>query len=155
MLLKSSQAAERTWKVGTLVYSRTGLAILFLWLLWGDFAWSLRDRSVGTVMEVVFKKFRASDLTTALLIGSLPAAIAAAPFTSPSKEPALSLAPPVKSRSQANLKSRAVTRVPLLNLASALLDRLTHHSQVLLFEGESYRFRESAGRLTKPRSKTN
>ena len=40
-------------------------------------------------------------------------------------------------------------------LTAALLDRLTHHSQVLLFEGESYRFRESAGRLTKARSKTN
>ena len=39
-------------------------------------------------------------------------------------------------------------------LTAALLDRLTHHSQVLVFEGESYRFRESAGRLTKPRSKT-
>ena len=40
-------------------------------------------------------------------------------------------------------------------LTAALLDRLTHHSQVLLFEGESYRFRESAGKLTRPRSKTN
>jgi len=39
-------------------------------------------------------------------------------------------------------------------LTAALLDRLTHHSQVLLFEGESYRFRESAGKLTKPRRKT-
>jgi len=28
-------------------------------------------------------------------------------------------------------------------LTTALLDRLTHHSHVLLFEGESYRFRES------------
>ena len=36
-------------------------------------------------------------------------------------------------------------------LTAALLDRLTHHSHVLVFEGESYRFRESAGRLTKPR----
>lgn len=39
-------------------------------------------------------------------------------------------------------------------LTAALLDRLTHHSQVLLFEGESYRFRESAGKLTNPRRKT-
>lgn len=39
-------------------------------------------------------------------------------------------------------------------LTAALLDRLTHHSHVLVFEGESYRFRESAGRLTKPRTKT-
>lgn len=28
-------------------------------------------------------------------------------------------------------------------LTSALLDRLTHHAHILLFEGESYRFRES------------
>lgn len=36
-------------------------------------------------------------------------------------------------------------------LTAALLDRLTHHSHVLVFEGESYRFRESAKRLTGPR----
>jgi DNA replication protein DnaC len=40
-------------------------------------------------------------------------------------------------------------------LTAALLDRLTHHSHVLVFEGESYRFRESAGRLTRSRKKTN
>lgn len=40
-------------------------------------------------------------------------------------------------------------------LTAALLDRLTHHSHVLVFEGESYRFRESAGRLTKSRLKTS
>lgn len=32
-------------------------------------------------------------------------------------------------------------------LTAALLDRFTHHSHVLLFEGESYRFRESSGQL--------
>jgi DNA replication protein DnaC len=31
-------------------------------------------------------------------------------------------------------------------LTTALLDRLTHHSHILLFEGESYRFRESQKR---------
>lgn len=31
-------------------------------------------------------------------------------------------------------------------LTTALLDRLTHHSHILLFEGESYRFRESQRR---------
>jgi DNA replication protein DnaC len=28
-------------------------------------------------------------------------------------------------------------------LTAALLDRLTHHAQILLFQGESYRFKES------------
>lgn len=40
-------------------------------------------------------------------------------------------------------------------LTAALLDRLTHHSQVLVFEAESYRFRESAGKLTKKGPKTS
>ncbi|HQG55365.1 MAG TPA: ATP-binding protein [Thermoleophilia bacterium] len=40
-------------------------------------------------------------------------------------------------------------------LTAALLDRLTHHSQVLVFEAESYRFRESAGKLDKKGRKTN
>lgn len=31
-------------------------------------------------------------------------------------------------------------------LTAALLDRLTHHSHILLFEGESYRFRQSRQR---------
>jgi DNA replication protein DnaC len=35
-------------------------------------------------------------------------------------------------------------------LTAALLDRLTHHSQILLFEGESYRFRESSKRRSSP-----
>jgi DNA replication protein DnaC len=39
-------------------------------------------------------------------------------------------------------------------LTAALLDRFTHHSHILVFEGESYRFRESSGRLNKPRGKT-
>ena len=32
-------------------------------------------------------------------------------------------------------------------LTAALLDRLTHHAHVLLFQGESHRFRESRQRL--------
>ena len=39
-------------------------------------------------------------------------------------------------------------------LTAALLDRLTHHSQVLVFEGESYRFRESQARGRDLRRKT-
>ncbi len=38
-------------------------------------------------------------------------------------------------------------------LTAALLDRLTHHSHILVFEGESYRFRESKKRRTQPATK--
>jgi len=42
--------------------------------------------------------------------------------------------------------SRWVEVLPDPALTSALLDRLTHHSNVILFDGESHRFRESLAR---------
>jgi DNA replication protein DnaC len=38
-------------------------------------------------------------------------------------------------------------------LTAALLDRLTHHSHILVFEGESYRFRESQKQKTRSQVK--
>jgi DNA replication protein DnaC len=40
------------------------------------------------------------------------------------------------------------------SLTTALLDRLTHHAHVLVFQGDSYRFRESHNTLGKKKSKT-
>lgn len=39
-------------------------------------------------------------------------------------------------------------------LTAALLDRLTHHSHILVFEGESYRFRESQSKKRKSQART-
>lgn len=38
-------------------------------------------------------------------------------------------------------------------LTAALLDRLTHHSHILVFEGESYRFRESQSKKTRSQAR--
>lgn len=65
----------KTWSVGTLTYTAGGLVALFCWLLWGDFAASLKDRSVPAVVQLLLKKFEASDTIAGLLIGSLPAVI--------------------------------------------------------------------------------
>ena len=64
-----------TWQVGSLTYTTGGLAVLFCWLLWGDFAWGIRDRAVPPLMQLLFKKFGASDMVTALIFSSLPAAL--------------------------------------------------------------------------------
>lgn len=60
------------WKVGTLTYSAFGLGALTFWLLWGDVAWAMRERSVPSVMQLLFQKFGASNLVTGLLIATLP-----------------------------------------------------------------------------------
>ncbi len=65
---------HKTWRVGTLTYSLGGLIILFVWLLFGDFAWQLKERSVAATAQIVLRKFDASDFLVGLLVGSVPAA---------------------------------------------------------------------------------
>ena len=65
-------AAEKSWKCGTLVYTASGLIILFVLLLTGDFIWSLRERSAGVIASLMFKKYGASDFLIGLLLTSLP-----------------------------------------------------------------------------------
>ena len=67
--------APRTWQTGTLIYTGSGLAILFCWLLAGDFAWSIKERSVIWVVQLMLKKFDASDTIVGTLIGGLPHAM--------------------------------------------------------------------------------
>ena len=66
---------RQTWSAGTLTYTMAGLAVLFCWLLWGDFAWALKDRAIPPVIQTLLKKFGASNMTAGLLFGSLPPAI--------------------------------------------------------------------------------
>jgi len=65
----------KTWSVGTLTYTAAGLVALFALLLWGDFAWSLKERAVQPMAQMLFKQFKASDLIMGALVTSLPAAL--------------------------------------------------------------------------------
>lgn len=69
------EKGRRVWKVGTLTYSAAGLTFLFLWLLWGDFAWSMKERAIQPMAQMLFKQFKASDLILGLMVTSLPAAL--------------------------------------------------------------------------------
>ena len=68
----SPAKTARPWQVGTLSYTTLGLASLTFWLLWGDVAWSMRDRSVPSVMQLLFQKFGATNFVSSLLISTLP-----------------------------------------------------------------------------------
>ncbi len=67
--------APKIWKVGTLTYTVSGVVTLFFLLLLGDFAISLKDRSIGPVMQLLFRQFGASNFTIGLVLMSLPSAI--------------------------------------------------------------------------------
>jgi len=89
------------WRAGTLVYTSAGIAVLFFWLLWGDFALSMRDRSVGPTVQLFLKSLRASDFTMTMLLTFLPPAIG------------LVLSPIVSYKSD-RFRSRWGRRIPFL-----------------------------------------
>jgi len=68
--------APRVWRVGTLTYSAFGLVALFCWLLGGDFAWSMKERAVPPISQLLFKQHGAPDSLIGFLIGSVPALLA-------------------------------------------------------------------------------
>ncbi len=71
----SEPVTPKLWTVGTLTYTSAGLVILFSWLLWGDFAWSMKERSVTPVVQILLKKFGSSDKLAGLFMGTLPGLI--------------------------------------------------------------------------------
>jgi len=99
---------NRTWRVGTLTYSFGGLAALFGWLLCGDFALSVRDRAMQGMMQLLLKKFGASNMISGLLIASLPAAIG------------LIIGPVVGYKSD-RLRTRWGRRIPFLLLTTPFI----------------------------------
>ncbi len=70
--MSSETATPKIWTAGTLTYTRKGIAKLFWWLLWGDFAWSMRERAVVFVAALMVKGFGASDFLYSLLVISFP-----------------------------------------------------------------------------------
>lgn len=76
MLTPSPEApTKRTWRAGALVYTPAGLATLFSWLLWGDFAFQLKERILVVAAPLMLRQLQASDFLVGLLVGSLPQAL--------------------------------------------------------------------------------
>lgn len=58
--------------VGTLSYTRRGLVVLFAWMLWGDFCFTLMETIVPNIMPIKLKALGASNSTMALILSTLP-----------------------------------------------------------------------------------
>ncbi len=65
--------AQKTWRVGTLVYDRRQLFSVFFWMLWGDFVLNIMDNGVGSNVALIqLNKYGASKTAIGLLTGSVP-----------------------------------------------------------------------------------
>lgn len=65
----------KTWRVGTLTYTAGGLTVLFLWLLWGDFAWAMRDRSIVGMASWYLSSLQVPNWVFGILMSSFPGAV--------------------------------------------------------------------------------
>lgn len=63
---------RRVWRVGTLSYTRGGLANVFLWMLWGDLCLNLMDSGVvPNVIPLQMSKYGASGFLIGLVTGTM------------------------------------------------------------------------------------
>lgn len=60
------------YTVGTLSYTKTGLITLFLYLLWGDFCFTLMEIVVPSVMPVKFNAMGTPNWVLGLIITTIP-----------------------------------------------------------------------------------
>ena len=63
---------ERVYRHGTLTYTTAGLVILSIFLLWGDFTWSMKNRAVGPSATLLIKQIGVSEFLYSLIIVSFP-----------------------------------------------------------------------------------
>lgn len=66
---------RKSWSVGTLTYTTGSLVLLFTWLLCGDFAYMLRERSAAPVTQLMLRKYGTSDLLTGIFLLTIPWAV--------------------------------------------------------------------------------
>jgi len=64
--------ANKIYHVGTLKYTRPALAILFFWLIWGDFCYTVMEAVTGPIMQLKFQKLDASNTEIGLILGTIP-----------------------------------------------------------------------------------
>lgn len=66
---------QKLYTIGTLSYTLSTLCTLFFLLLLGDLVWSMKERSVAQIVQLMFKRHGASDMINGLMMVSLPNAL--------------------------------------------------------------------------------
>jgi maltose/moltooligosaccharide transporter len=67
-----TETGESTFRVGTLVYTYRGLVIVFFWMLFGDFCFTMMEGVVPTLVPVMLKDISISNATIGLVAGTIP-----------------------------------------------------------------------------------
>lgn len=93
------------YSVGTLNYTKWGLLNVFLWLLWGDFCFTMMEILIPVLLPLFLRQHQASATTIGIVVGSIPAILNF-------------IINPIVSTSSDRTRSRWGRRIPYLLFAS-------------------------------------
>lgn len=72
---QGTDTTKETFKCGSLVYTKAGLFVLFSWLLWGDFCFSLMETVWPNVVPLMLKGEGASNILLSVVMTTIPSAM--------------------------------------------------------------------------------
>ncbi len=78
------ESKEGQYKVGTLSYTLPGLLLMMLWLLWGDFCFTLMETAFPAIAPIMLGRLEAPNWMIALFLSTIPGILNATvcPFVS-------------------------------------------------------------------------
>lgn len=97
--------AENPRTVGTLAYTRSGLLVLFAWLIWGDFCITLMEQVIPSILPLKLKDLNAPDWVLSLIVTSIPYGLGM-------------IANPIIGYKSDHLRTRFGRRIPLMLFAT-------------------------------------
>lgn len=69
---EKAEIREKRRTAGALHYTRSGLVILFFWLLWGDFCFTIMEKVMGSLLPLQLQSVGTSNKGIALMLSVLP-----------------------------------------------------------------------------------
>ena len=72
MALAEPLPLHKVYHCGTLTYTRIGLASLFIWLLWGDFCYTLMETVVPSIIPLMLKNLDCKNWIMGIIITAIP-----------------------------------------------------------------------------------
>lgn len=73
--VERDERGRKIFRAGTLKYTSAGIFMLFLWLIWGEFFWTVLDHNIPSIMPLKLKELGATDTVNAVINKSLAYAI--------------------------------------------------------------------------------
>jgi len=64
---------DTTYQAGTLYYTKVGLVMMFIWLLWGDFCFQIMEAVIPGILPLKLRSLGASNTQIAFMLTMIPA----------------------------------------------------------------------------------